>query len=207
MPGMGTGPEIFEYLKFPVRYEIIFLSWIPPLGNESLTSYAKRMCKFVKHKNPIFIGVSFGGILIQEMRKFIKCDKVIIISSIKSRDELPRFMKISSILGLHRLIPSYLIRNIESLIHLFYGSKMKKKFLLYQKYFTVRDPNYILWAINSIVNWQGLNTENNIIHINGDKDKIFSINKLKDPYIKINGDHAIILTRHDWFNNFLSKKI
>ena len=84
---------------------------------------------------------------------------------------------------------------------------MKKKFLLYQKYFTVRDPNYILWAINSIVNWQGLNTENNIIHINGDKDKIFSINKLKDPYIKINGDHAIILTRHDWFNNFLSKKI
>ena len=88
------------------------------------------MSEFVKHKNPILIGVSFGGILVQEMTKYIKCDKIIIISSIKSRDELSGVMKISKVLGLHRLIPSYLIRNIESLVHLFYGSKMKKVFTL-----------------------------------------------------------------------------
>ena len=74
MPGMGASPKIFEYLKFPALYEIVFLSWIPPFEKESLSSYAERMSKFVKHKNPILIGVSFGGILIQEMTKYIKCD-------------------------------------------------------------------------------------------------------------------------------------
>ena len=207
MPGMGASPKIFEHLKFPVFYEIVFLTWIPPFEKESLSNYAKRMSEFVKHKNPILIGVSFGGILVQEMTKYIKCDKVIIISSIKSRDELSVFMKISSVLGLHRLIPSYLIRNIESLVHLFYGSKMKKKFLLYRKYFTVRDPAYILWAINCIVNWRGIIIENKLIHIHGNIDRIFKIKKIKHPYIKINGDHAIIITRHEWFNDFLSKEI
>ena len=207
MPGMGASPKIFEYLKFPVFYEIVFLSWILPFEKEPLSNYAKRMSEFVKHKNPILIGVSFGGILVQEMTKYIKCDKIIIISSIKSRDELSRFMKISSVLGLHRLIPSYLIRNIESLVHLFYGSKMKKKFLLYRKYFTVRDPAYILWAINCIVNWRGIIIENKLIHIHGNIDRIFKIKRIKNPYIKIDGDHAIIITRHEWFNNFLSKKI
>ena len=207
MPGMGANPKIFEYLKFPALYEIVFLSWIPPLEKESLSNYAKRMSEFVKHKNPILIGVSFGGILVQEMTRYIKCDKVIIISSIKSRDELSGSMKISSVLGLHRLIPSYLIRNIESLVHLFYGSKMKEKFLLYRKYFTVRDPDYILWAINCIVNWRGIIIEDKLIHIHGNLDKIFKIKRIKHPYIKINGDHAIIITRHEWFTNFLSKKI
>ena len=207
MPGMGTSPKIFEYLKFPVLYEIVFLTWISPFEKESLSNYAKRMSEFVKHKNPILIGVSFGGILVQEMTKYIKCNKIIIISSIKSRDELSGFMKISSVLGIHRLIPSYLIRNIESLVHLFYGSKMKKKFLHYRKYFTVRDPAYILWAINCIVNWRGIIIENKLIHIHGNIDRIFKIKKIKHPYIKINGDHAIIITRHEWFNDFLSKEI
>jgi len=207
MPGMGASPKIFEYLKFPVFYEIVFLSWILPFEKEPLSNYAKRMSEFVKHKNPILIGVSFGGILVQEMTKYIKCDKIIIISSIKSRDELSGVMKISSVLGLHRLIPSYLIRNIESLVYLFYGSKMKKKFLLYRKYFTVRDPAYILWAINCIVNWRGIIIKNKLIHIHGNIDRIFKIKKIKNPYIKINGDHAIIITRHEWFNDFLSKEI
>ena len=207
MPGMGASPKIFEYLKFPILYEIVFLSWIPPFEKESLSNYAKRMSEFVKHKNPILIGVSFGGILVQEMTKYIKCDKIIIISSIKSRDELSGVMKISSVLGLHRLIPSYLIRNIESLVYLFYGSKMKKKFLLYRKYFTVRDPAYILWAINCIVNWRGIIIKNKLIHIHGNIDRIFKIKKIKNPYIKIDGDHAIIITRHEWFNDFLSKEI
>tara|TARA_B100001741_G_C16306655_1_gene483878 strand:+ start:83 stop:706 length:624 start_codon:yes stop_codon:yes gene_type:complete len=207
MPGMGASSKIFEYLKFPPQYEIVHLSWFPPFKNELLSSYAKRMSMLVKHTNPILIGVSFGGILVQEMTRYIECRKVIIISSVKSRNELPRIMKISGSLGLHRLIPSFLIKNIKSLVLLFYGSKMKKKFLLYEKYFTVRDPEYIFWAINSIINWQGIEAQKDPIHIHGSIDRIFKINRIKDPYIKINGDHAIILTRHEWFNDFLSKEI
>lgn len=207
MPGMAASPKIFEFLKLPDRFDVIYLSWFPPFDNEPLSNYANRMCKLIKHRNPILLGVSFGGILAQEMAKYIKCKKVIIVSSIKSRDELPKLMKISSVLGLNKLIPSYCIKNIETLISFSFGSNVKRKFLLYQKYFTVRDPKYLLWAINCIVNWQGIISEDKLIHIHGNMDKIFKKNKLLDPYIEIKGDHAIIITRHEWFNNFLSKKI
>jgi esterase/lipase len=48
-----------------------------------LDDYAKRIAKKIKRENPVLIGVSFGGILVQEMAKHINTRKVIIISSVK----------------------------------------------------------------------------------------------------------------------------
>ena len=79
MPGMGANPRIFEFLSLSERYNVNFLTWISPHKNESLQDYAKRMCFRVKHQNPILVGVSFGGILVQEMASHIQCNKVIII--------------------------------------------------------------------------------------------------------------------------------
>ena len=83
MPGMAASPKIFEYLKFPKNFQIHLLSWIPPIKEEPLSHYAKRMCKSVVHKNSILLGVSFGGILVQEMAKYVSVKKIVIISSIK----------------------------------------------------------------------------------------------------------------------------
>ena len=75
MPGMAASPKIFEYLKFPKNFQIHLLSWIPPIKEEPLSHYAKRMCKRVVHKNSILLGVSFGGILVQEMAKYVSVKK------------------------------------------------------------------------------------------------------------------------------------
>ena len=207
MPGMAANPKIFEFLNFSKKVKVIHLSWIDPYENESLSNYAKRMCKYIKHKNPILLGVSFGGILVQEMAKYIECRKTIIVSSIKSKKEMSRIMKINRVLGIHKLIPFKSIKNLETLILFSFGFSMKKKILMYQKYLTLRDPKYLSWAINSIVNWEGSVPSKKLIHIHGNEDKIFRINRILDPYIEIEGDHAIILTRFEWFNDYLSKII
>ena len=73
MPGMAANPTIFEYIKLPEdRFKIYWLSWKIPLKNETLQEYAKRMCDDVKHDNPVLLGVSFGGILVQEMSKRVR---------------------------------------------------------------------------------------------------------------------------------------
>jgi thioesterase domain-containing protein len=38
-------------------------------ADESLDEYAKRIAEKIKLENPVLIGVSFGGILVQEMAK------------------------------------------------------------------------------------------------------------------------------------------
>jgi esterase/lipase len=68
---------------------IHLLDWIDPQQNESLQSYASRLCEKITHNNPVLIGVSFGGIIVQEMSRIISCKKVVIISSVKSYKEFP----------------------------------------------------------------------------------------------------------------------
>ena len=62
MPGMAASPRIFEYLNLPEEYQVIKLSWMTPIKGESLALYAKRMSKRIEHKNPVLLGVSFGGL-------------------------------------------------------------------------------------------------------------------------------------------------
>ena len=105
MPGMAASPRIFEYLNLPEEYQIFKLSWMTPKKDESLAVYAKRMSKRIEHKNPVLLGVSFGGILVQEMAKHINVRKLIIVSSVKSNAELPVSMKLARTTGAHKLLP------------------------------------------------------------------------------------------------------
>jgi alpha/beta superfamily hydrolase len=91
MPGLAADSKVFENLEFDTnRYRLHYLSWIMPLSSsESIASYASRLLHQVKEENPVLIGVSFGGIIVQELAKFVAAKKVIIISSIKHQDELP----------------------------------------------------------------------------------------------------------------------
>ena len=134
MPGMAANPNIFEYLKLLEYYKVNYLSWITPEINESISDYAQRMCLRIKDENPILVGVSFGGLLVQEISRFINCEKVIIISSIKSNQELPAHMKIAQKTNVHKLLPTQWIENIESLAMFTFGKDLKRRVTLYQRY-------------------------------------------------------------------------
>src|SRR6056297_686438 len=113
MPGMAANSSIFEYIKLPEdRFKMHFLEWIIPKKDESLKNYALRMNKYVKHKNAVLIGVSFGGIIVQEMAKSLKPKRLIIISSVKCRDELPKRMRYAAKTGLVKLVPTSLLDDV-----------------------------------------------------------------------------------------------
>ena len=73
MPGMAASPVIFEHIKLPEeQFKIHLLEWVLPIDNEVISDYALRMVNNIKHENPVLLGVSFGGVLVQEMSKHIK---------------------------------------------------------------------------------------------------------------------------------------
>src|SRR6476660_7854870 len=106
MPGLAASPMIFERIKLPEdQFEVVLLEWLLPLDAESLHDYAVRMAKKVTHENPVLIGVSFGGILVQEIARVIPVRKTIIISSAKCNSEYPRRFKIAKSTGAYKLLP------------------------------------------------------------------------------------------------------
>lgn len=201
MPGLAASAAIFERIALPeVTFEIVLLEWEIPLDQETLPDYAKRMTEKIKHPNPVLIGVSFGGILVQEMAAFVQVRKVIIISSVKSNLEFPRRMKIAKTTKAYKLIPMSLILNIENLAKFSFGAKVNQRLKLYEKFLSVRDIRYLDWAIEKVILWDRTVANKNVIHIHGDADDVFPIKYISDCIVVKGGTHIMILNKYKWLN-------
>lgn len=204
MPGLAASITIFERIRLSEsEYEMFFLDWEIPLENETLSDYAKRMTQKIKHENPVLIGVSFGGILVQEMARFIKAQKLIIISSVKSNLEFPKRMIIAKNTKAYKLIPVGLVQNIESLAKFTFGKKVDQRLKLYEKYLSMRDKYYLDWSIEKIILWDRKEVDPNVIHIHGDEDDVFPIKYIKDSIVVKGGTHIMILNKYKWLNENL----
>lgn len=208
MPGLAANSSIFERITLDETvYEIVLLEWEIPLDKESLQDYAKRMATKVTNPNPILIGVSFGGILVQEMAKFVEARKVIIISSVKSNLEFPTSMKLAKTTKAYKLIPMSLFKNVESLAKFSFGSKINQRIKLYEKFLSVRDIRYLDWAIEQVILWNRTIVDKNVIHIHGDADDVFPIKNIQNCIVVKGGTHIMILNKYKWFNENLPKII
>ena len=204
MPGLAASPAIFERIQLDVAvFEVCLLEWEIPQLKESLSDYAFRITKKIKHENPVLIGVSFGGILVQEMAKHIEARKVIIISSVRSSLEFPRRMKIGKTTKAYKLIPMKLILNIENLAKFSFGEKINKRIKLYEKFLAVRDLNYLQWAVESVICWDRNEIDEKVIHIHGDQDDVFPIKYINSCIIVKGGTHIMILNKYKWLNENL----
>ena len=208
MPGMAANPLIFEYIDLPrEKFATHWLEWMLPDGDESLQSYAGRLAQEVTHENSVLIGVSFGGVIVQEMSKYLELRRLIIISSVKTRDELPRRMRYAAKTGLYRLLPTRILDYIDHFEKIAVNDFLKKRAELYRKYLSVRSTEYLDWAIKHLVCWQQEKPIENIIHIHGNKDNVFPYKYIKGCITVEGGTHIMIINRYRWFNEYLPELI
>ena len=209
MPGLAASPTIFENIKLPEdQFEMHFLEWFLPNDKESIESYALRMTEKIQDENPVLVGVSFGGVLVQEIAKHIKTHKVIIISSVKSNTEFPSRFKVAKTTKAYKLIPTQLLADIEKLVKYAFGDNIvAKRIKLYEKYLSVRDKQYLDWAIETILCWNQKKGNESVIHIHGDADEVFPIKNIENCIVIKGGTHIMIINKFKWFNENLPQLI
>ncbi|WP_308991205.1 alpha/beta hydrolase [Mariniflexile litorale] len=204
MPGMAASPKIFENIQLPEnQFKIYYLEWILPLKNESISDYALRMTKYILHENIVLLGVSFGGVLVQEICKHVVVRKLIIVSSVKSMDELPKKMILAKATMAYKLLSTQLVSNVELLAKYAFGSNIKKRLELYKKYLSVNDSGYLSWAVKEMVCWDQKICFQNIVHIHGDNDAVFPIENISNCISIKGGTHIMIINKYKWFNENL----
>lgn len=201
---MSAGTAIFERIHLPKdQFEVHVLEWLTPLNaKESLASYVDRFSKDIQHTNPILVGVSFGGIIAQELAKKIPFSKIVLISSIKHHQELRPFFKLVKTTKLYVLYPTRFINGLEKTLYQVASQKTKRTLNAYRKFLPVRSPLYTKWAIHTFLNWK--QTENqNVIQLHGDKDQILPIKYISNALEIKNGTHAMILTKSSVIQQYL----
>ncbi len=205
VPGLAANSTIFDLIRLPdENFELHYLEWLIPTNNaETIEAYAQRMSAQVKHQNIVLIGVSFGGVMVQEMKNILNPLMTIIISSIKNKNEMPFRMRFAQKTKAHKILPTKAFTNIEKYEKYAFGDIVKGRIKMYKKYLSMRDEVYVPWAIDTIVNWRREKTDPDIVHIHGTTDFMFPISNIKEC-IKINGGtHIMILTKAREINAIL----
>lgn len=196
VPGLAADISIFEYLRFPDEYELHYVEWEIPLSeNESLDDYCLRLAEKIEHPNSILIGVSFGGIIVQELKSIVRAKQVFIISSIKSRNEMPLRLKLLQKTQTYKLFPTGALVNLEDFTKYAFGDMAKRKMKQYKKYLSVRDQTYLNWAIHNVLHWSRIKEDPEVIHIHGNKDHVFPSKNLKNFILVEEGTHAMVLMK------------
>jgi len=209
LPGLAANTSIFKNIKLDTdRFEMYFLEWMIPFEEESISDYALRFCSKVNHPNAVLVGVSFGGIIAQEMNLVHNFRKIVIISSVKTRQELPLHLQLAGKTKVYKLMPtSFFAQNIDLLSKYAFGKPIVKRLDLYKQYLSITDKRYLDWAIKQVVSWGQEQSDSNLVHIHGDKDLIFPIENINDSIVVKGGTHIMILNKYKWLNENLPKLI
>lgn len=194
--GLGADERVFQFLDL-TKFEHHFIKWNEPLRNESLPSYCKKLSEQIDHHQEIIlIGVSFGGIIAQEIAKIIAVKKVIIISSVKTFREYSWQLKLASKLQIHKIAPLWFLTLSNKLTADYYFStQSKEESILLHQIIKDTDPKFLVWAIHQIMNWKNKSYPSNLVHIHGTNDRIFPIRYLRKVIKLPKSGHFMIVNR------------
>jgi esterase/lipase len=202
LSGLGADKRVFEFLDLS-GFKVNHVDWIEPTDNETIQSYAQRLIKQITTDRPTIIGVSFGGIMTIEIAKIIETEKLILISSARTKNDIPIYYQLVGRLGINKIVPTWILKNVNPFTYWFFGTKTKKQKDLLKEILKGTEGKFLKWAIDKIVNWENVTELKNVKTIHGTADRILPF-KTAD-FIINNGGHLMIIDKSDELNEVLKQ--
>lgn len=200
IPGLGANCKCFKFIKLPEGFEKVYIEWFTPKGTETIEEYTHKMAETINTSEPfILVGYSFGGVIVQEMNKFMNPEKTILIASMKDEQQIPPLFKILKKIKFAHWFPMKFFTNKGFLSYTFFRSiyfRVKspriqnKEDLKIEEYMSQMNLPYLKWSINQIINWKPQKECGKLYQIHGTKDIIFPYKRI---YKRYNGDKNIHL--------------
>ncbi len=191
--GLGADERVFYKIDFG-NYHVVHIKWIPPLNNENIENYALRLTKQITTKNPVLIGLSFGGMMAVEIAKHISTEKIILISSAKNKNEIPYYFRLAGKLGIHKIIPATLLVKTNIFTNWFFSNRTAEDKKLVSAILHDTDPIFLKWAIAKIATWENIDTPKNLQHLHGTNDRILPYRNIKSAEKIEGGTHLMVLS-------------
>ncbi len=203
--GLGADERAFARIRVP-GYTLVHLPWLEPLPAEPLPAYARRMAASIPEEQPVLMGLSFGGMLCMEIAKFRAVARVILISSVSTRHQLPRWMRWAGRLRLHRIVP--LVpdsRWLEPVQNHHLGVQDPQDLEMVRRYRQQVSRRYLRWAVDCILRWQNEEVPPGTVQLHGDADRIFPIKQPRPDYVIPGGTHLMVTVKAREINRLLQQ--
>lgn len=203
--GLAADSRVFKHIELPVNCETVYLDWIEPQKQESLSSYAGRLAEKIDHKQPFaLIGLSMGGMMAAEIAKIHKPAVTILLSSVPVHTHLPYYFSWAHRLKLHKIVPVGLLKTA-SILKRGMTPDSKEDKLVLKQVIRESDPAFIRWAMNAILNWKNEDIPQPYWHIHGTKDEILPLKFTRPTHLVEGGNHLMIMSRAAELNLLLKQ--
>lgn len=194
-PGQGSDYRIFGDLSWNKKYDLAYMTLPTPDKGESMKEYALRFVPLIDTTEKfILIGVSMGGMICAELADVLNPKKTILISSAKTRNELPGRYTFNKYLKLNKIMPSKTVRKWAIFLQPVVEPDSKNDDLFIHM-LSSKDPVYLKRTIDMIINWERTEYNSQILHIHGSNDNTIPIKNVETDYIIEEGSHMMVLTR------------
>lgn len=183
LPGLAFDSRIFRNLEWKATVPR-YINWIAPEAGEQFSSYATRIAKEIPAdiNDPILIGHSLGGMLAQEIAAQRHVKQVILLSSVRSRNGIPWFLKMMRPKFMHRWFRKSIVRRTFPFWARFHDYETKEEQSLFLDMLDKQDDEYLQWALHALSIWKPPSIPNtNIYHIHGQNDRTLPVRGLLEP--------------------------
>lgn len=205
IPGLGADTRVYNNIELN-DHDVTCVDWIEPHQTDTLATYAQKLIRqYTITPGSVVIGNSLGGMIAIEIAKAMPLSKVILLSSIKTIDEAPRYFSFFRALPLYKLIPGRTFNSMGFLIKPLFGKMSDADKWLFNDMLQKSSPTFLKWAMNATLAWNNKTVPANVHIIVGDKDLIFSYKWVKDAIIVKGGTHIMVYDKAKEINKILKR--
>lgn len=204
--GLGADERIFKHLRIK-GCNLQHLKWAAFEEKETMESYAHKMALQIDAKNPIILGLSFGGMLATEIAQQQSTAKTFLISSAKSKPELPDMSGILVFFLKSGLMPYGLFKHPNKILFDRFGATTADEKQVLTDILKDTKTAYLHHAFKIILNWNNTIIPEGIIHIHGTHDKIIPAERVQPDYWIQNGTHIMIWNRAGEIARIIEKEL
>jgi len=203
-PGQGSDYRLFKNLGLPEGYQPVHVSYPVPDKKEDLHSYALRFLPEINTSGPyVLLGVSLGGMICTELTDTLSPVKTILISSAKTREELPGRYTFNSKVPLNRIVPKGVVKASARLLQGIVEPDRKHDKETFKSMLKEKDPLYLKRTVEMITHWERTTYPDRIVHIHGNNDHTIPVRNVKVDYLVEGGSHMMMITRADEINELV----
>lgn len=205
-PGQGSDSRIFKKIELPADHKAVFVSYPVPEKGQSLAEYAMTFVPLIDTTLPfILIGHSLGGMICVELADSLTPLETIIISSAKTRYELPFRYRLQKKLPIYKLIPKRIIKIGALLLQPLVEPDRNNCKDTFKAMLKDKEPIYLKRTIHMIINWDRKSYLQDVIHIHGDNDHTIPIRNVDYDFRVKGGSHMMVLTRSSEINELINR--
>lgn len=187
-------------MRFPQGYEVQAVEWVEPLRGERFPQYCARLVSDrVFDASDILAGVSFGGIVVQQIaRQNPQVERVVVLSSAVTPGEYSLPVRLYRALGLYRITPGRIFLDRRLRAYLVTGQTGEKGVRSVQRFFAPLSGRYFRFALSVCMRFVPADREliRRIRRIHGHRDALFPVRRLVSPAEDIDGATHLMVYTH-----------